>query len=165
MYISARLCLFSNHVLSLSIAFYNGLFLLILQPLSSKLLFLVCHVASLVNQTRSILFAHCAFNVALHHHAFQRTYCPLLLRSIFSPVLAFVWLLWVENISFPLASNTRCSSSFFLDLHQTTQSWHQRYFRIVAEKNEIEKGEGGREKRGRRRKETQIWFTFLVYWV
>ena len=36
-------------------------FLLILRPLSSKLLLLVCHMAVLVNRTRFILFAHCAF--------------------------------------------------------------------------------------------------------
>jgi len=43
---------------------------------------------------------------------------------IFSPTLAFACLLWFEKISFPLASNGRCSSSFSLDLHQTTQSFN-----------------------------------------
>jgi len=60
------------------------------------------------------------------HHAFQRTdYRLPPFLSIFSPALAFVCLLRFEKISFPSpsTSNGCCSSSFFLDLHQTTQSF------------------------------------------
>ena len=59
------LCPSSNRVLSLSIAIDTRPFLLILWPLSSTLLFLVCHMAILVNPARGILFAHCAFDVVL----------------------------------------------------------------------------------------------------
>jgi len=58
-----------------------------------------------------------------HHHAFQRTDCPLpSFLSVFSPALGLVSLLQFEKISFPSTSNGRYSSSFFLDLHPTTQS-------------------------------------------
>jgi len=58
------------------------------------------------------------------HHAFQRTDCPLPpFLSGFSPSLGLACLLWFEKISFPLTSNGRCSSSLFIDLHQTTQSF------------------------------------------
>jgi len=74
------------------------------------------------HEAYSSLTAH--LMLPCHHHAFQRTDCPLLpFSSIFSPVLAFVCLLWFEKISSPSASNGRCSSSFILDLHQTTQSF------------------------------------------
>ena len=56
-----------------------------------------------------------------HYHAFQRTDCPLPpFLSVFSPTLGLACLLRFEKISFPSTSNGRCSSSFFLDLHQTT---------------------------------------------
>jgi len=59
-----------------------------------------------------------------HHHTFQPTDCPLPpFLPIVPPALAFVCLLQFEMISFPSTSNGRCSSSFFLDLHQTTQSF------------------------------------------
>ena len=58
------------------------------------------------------------------HHAFQRTDCPLPpFFSVFSPALGLACLLRFEKISFPSTSNGRCSSSFFLDLHQTIQSF------------------------------------------
>ena len=58
------------------------------------------------------------------HHAFQRTDCPLPpFLSVFSPAFGLACLLRFEKISFPWTSNGRCSSSFPLDLHQTTQSF------------------------------------------
>jgi len=58
------------------------------------------------------------------HHTFQRTDCPLPpFLSVFSPTLGLACLLRFENISFPSTSNGCCSSFFFLDLHQTTQSF------------------------------------------
>ena len=63
------------------------------------------------------------------HHAFQCTDCPLSPFSfIFSPAFACVCLLRFERISFPLASDGRCSLSFSLDLHQTTQSFDLHIF-------------------------------------
>jgi len=58
------------------------------------------------------------------HHAFQRTDCPLPpFLSVFSPALGLACLLRFDKISFSSTSNGRCSLSFFLDLHQTTQSF------------------------------------------
>jgi len=42
------------------------------------------------------------------------------------------------------------------------QHQHRRLFRSVAEKNKKEKGEGGREKRGGRRRETRITGAYLL---
>ena len=70
------LCQSSNHVLSLLIALDIRLFLLILRPLSSKLFWLVCHMAILVNPTQSIRFAHCAFDVALSPPHFPAHWLP-----------------------------------------------------------------------------------------
>jgi len=59
------------------------------------------------------------------NNTFQCADCPLPpFLSVFSPALAFVCLLQIEKIAFPLASNGRCCSSFFLDLHQTTKSFY-----------------------------------------
>jgi len=58
------------------------------------------------------------------HHAFQRTDCSLPpFLSVSSPALGLTCLLRFEKISFPSTSNGRCFSSFFLDLHQITQSF------------------------------------------
>jgi len=113
-------CPSSNRVLSLSIALDIRLFLLILRPLSSKLFFSRLPHGNLGEHTS--LTAR--LMLLCRHHAFQRTDCPLPpILSIFSPALAFACLLRFEKISFPSTSNRRCSSSFFLDLHQTTQSF------------------------------------------
>ena len=56
------------------------------------------------------------------HNTLQRTDCPLPpFLSVFSSTLGLACLLRFEKISFPSTSNGRCSSSFPLDLHQTTQ--------------------------------------------
>jgi len=59
------LCPSSNRVLYLSIAPDIRLFLLTLRPLDSKLLFDRLPHGNLGNPARSILFAHCVFDVAL----------------------------------------------------------------------------------------------------
>ena len=103
-------------------------FLLILGPLSSELLFLrvVFHMAILGNSTRSILLAYCAFDVSLSppwlpgpaHWLPFVSFLIHLLSCFRSCLLAAV-----GEDSFPSASNGRCSSSFFPDLHHTTQSF------------------------------------------
>jgi len=56
--------------------------------------------------------------------AFQRTDCPFPhFLSFFSPALGLACLLQFEKNSFPSTLNERCPLSFFLDLHQTTQSF------------------------------------------
>jgi len=64
------------------------------------------------------------------HHALQHTNCSLPpgLLYMFSPALASAYLLLFEKNSFPSASKGRCSSSFSLDLHQTTQSFNPPIF-------------------------------------
>ena len=113
------LCPSSNCVLSLLIAFDICLYLLILRPLSSKLCFSRLPRGNLgepnIKHTlRS--FAH--LMLLCRHHTFERTDCPLRpFLFVFSPALAFACLLRFEKMSFPLALNWRCSSSFFLSLH------------------------------------------------
>jgi len=85
-------------VISLSIALDIRLFLLILHPLSSTLLFARvpgCRMAILVNPARGILFAHCAFDVALSPPRFPAHSVPLIalcLLSYPSSLLLWVWL-------------------------------------------------------------------------
>ena len=114
------LCPSSKHVLSLSHLTFV-FFLLILRPLSSKLVFARLPHGNL-DEAYFLLTAQ--LMLPCRHHAFQRTDCPLPpFLSIFSPALAFVYLLRFEKISFLSTSNGPCSSCFFLDLHQTTQSF------------------------------------------
>ena len=103
-------------------------FLLILGPLSSELLFLrvVFHMAILGNSTRSILLAYCAFDVSLSlpwlpGPAHWLPFVSFLIHLL--SCFRFCLFAAVGEDSFPLASNGRCSSSFFPDLHHTTQSF------------------------------------------
>ena len=115
------LCPSSNRVLSLSIALDIRPFLPILRPLSSTLLFARLPHGNLGEPcTRPTL--HSLRIWCCPVATTQRTDCPLPhFLSVFSPTLGLACLLRFEKISFPSTSNGRCSSSFFLELHQTTQ--------------------------------------------
>jgi len=116
------LCPSSNRVLSLSIALDIRLFFLILRPLSSTLLFAQSTTWQFWRTQHEAYFSLTAhLMLPCRHHAFQRTDSPLPpFLSVFSPTLGLACLLRFDKISFPSTSNVRCSSSFSLDLHQTT---------------------------------------------
>jgi len=111
----------SNRVLYLSIALDIRLFGLMLRPLSSKLFFSRLPRGNLGDPARSILFAHCTFDVVLSSLRFLAHWLPfasslICLLSCFGLcLLAAVW----EDF-FPSTSNGRYCSSFSLGLHQTT---------------------------------------------
>jgi len=111
-------CQSSSRVLSLSISLFIRLFTLILLLFFPSLFSLVYHIKILANQTRSILFIHCAFDISLLTPRFPAHWPP------YQACLFFVCFLWCSGpclvaadwkIFFSLISNGRCTSPFFLD--------------------------------------------------